>query len=180
MLGAVQDGKSGKYDTIITKEVSRFARNLLDSIAYTRELKGFGIRLIFLNDNIDTDQPDYEFRLAIMASVAQEESRKTSERCKWGQRRMMEQGVVFGRDMLGYDVRGGKLYINNTGAQTVRRIFHMYLEEGKGVHVIARELRESGVKTSRFMKDWSYTVIRRILKNEKYCGDLVQQKKKAE
>ena len=172
----VQDGKSGKYDTIITKEVSRFARNLLDSIAYTRELRGFGIRLIFLNDNIDTDQPDYEFRLAIMASVAQEESRKTSERCKWGQRRMMEQGVVFGRDMLGYDVRGGKLYINNTGAQTVRRIFHMYLEEGKGVHVIARELRESGVKTSRFMKDWSYTVIRRILKNEKYCGDLVQQK----
>ena len=172
----VQDGKDGKFDMIITKEVSRFARNLLDSIAYTRELREYGIRLIFMNDNIDTDQPDHEFRLAMMASLAQEESRKTSERVKWGQRRRMEQGVVFGRDMLGYDVRDGKLIINEKGAEIVRLIFHKYLDEGKGCHVIANELREAGIKTSRFMKEWSYTVILRVLKNEKYCGDLVQQK----
>ena len=172
----IQDGKSGKYDMIITKEVSRFARNLLDSIAYTRELREYGIRLIFMNDNIDTDQPDHEFRLAMMASLAQEESRKTSERVKWGQRRRMEQGVVFGRDMLGYDVRDGKLIINEEGAEIVRLIYYKYLDEGKGCHVIANELRESGIKTSRFMKEWSYTVILRVLKNEKYCGDLVQQK----
>lgn len=172
----VQDGKDGKFDMIITKEVSRFARNLLDSIAYTRELREYGIRLIFMNDNIDTDQPDHEFRLAMMASLAQEESRKTSERVRWGQRRRMEQGVVFGRDMLGYDVRDGKLIINEEGAEIVRLIYHKYLDEGKGCHVIANELREAGIPTSRFMKEWSYTVILRVLKNEKYCGDLVQQK----
>ena len=172
----IKDGKDGKFDLIITKEVSRFARNLLDSIAYTRELREYGIRLIFLNDNIDTDQPDHEFRLAMMASLAQEESRKTSERTKWGQRRRMEQGVVFGRDMLGYDVREGKLIVNEEGAEIVRLIYHKYLDEGKGCHVIANELREAGIKTSRFMKEWSYTVILRVLKNEKYCGDLVQQK----
>ncbi|MBQ6570532.1 MAG: recombinase family protein, partial [Clostridia bacterium] len=153
-----------------------FARNLLDSIAYTRELREYGIRLFFLNDNIDTDQPDHEFRLAMMASLAQEESRKTSERVKWGQRRRMEQGVVFGRDMLGYDVRNGKLSVNEEGAQTVRLIYHKYLDEGKGCHIIANELREAGIPTARFMKEWSYTVVLRVLKNEKYCGDLVQQK----
>ncbi len=172
----VQDGKDGKFDMIITKEVSRFARNLLDSVAYTRRLREYGIRLVFMNDNIDTEQPDHEFRLAMMASLAQEESRKTSERVKWGQRRRMEQGVVFGRDMLGYDVRDGQLAINEEGAEVVRLIYHKYLDEGKGCHVIANELREAGIPTSRFMKEWSYTVILRVLKNEKYCGDLVQQK----
>ena len=172
----VQDGKDGKFDMIITKEVSRFARNLLDSIKYTRELRECGIRLIFMNDNIDTDQPDHEFRLAMMASLAQEESRKTSERVRWGQRRRMEQGVVFGRDMLGYDVRDGKLIINEEGAEIVRMIFYKYLNEGKGCHVIANELKEAGIKTASRMKEWSHTVILRLLKNEKYCGDLVQQK----
>ena len=172
----VQDGKDGKFDLIITKEVSRFARNLLDSVKYTRKLREYGIRLIFMNDNIDTDQPDHEFRLAMMASLAQEESRKTSERVRWGQRRRMEQGVVFGRDMLGYDVRDGKLIINEKGAEIVRLIFHKYLDEGKGCHVIANELRDAGIKTASRMKEWSHTVILRLLKNEKYCGDLVQQK----
>ena len=172
----VQDGRDGKFDMIITKEVSRFARNLLDSIKYTRELREFGIRLIFMNDNIDTDQPDHEFRLAMMATLAQEESRKTSERVRWGQRRRMEQGVVFGRNMLGYDVRDGKLFINEEGAKIVRLIFYKYLDEGKGCHVIANELKDAGIKTAGCMKEWSHTVILRLLKNEKYCGDLVQQK----
>lgn len=172
----ISDAHEHKFDMIITKEISRFARNTLDSIGYTRELKSIGIGVYFMNDNINTLDADAELRLTIMSSISQEESRKTSERCKWGQRRMMEQGVVFGRDMLGYDVRNGKLYINEEGAEIVRRIFHMYLDEGKGAHVIAKQLREEGVQTSRYMKDWSYTVIMRLLKNEKYCGDLVQQK----
>lgn len=172
----ISDAREHKFDMIVTKEISRFARNTLDSIGYTRELKNMGIGVYFMNDNINTLDADAELRLTIMSSISQEESRKTSERCKWGQRRMMEQGVVFGRDMLGYDVRNGKLYINEDGAETVRRIFHMYLDEGKGAHVIAKQLREEGVQTSRYMKDWSYTVIMRLLKNEKYCGDLVQQK----
>lgn len=168
--------KAGDFDLIITKEISRFARNTLDSIYYTRDLKKHGVGVIFLNDNINTMDGDAELRLAIMSSIAQEESRKTSERVKWGQKRQMEQGVVFGRDMLGYDVRGGKMYINEEGAKIVRHIFHKFVNEGKGTHVIARELREEGIQTMRRIKEWQSTVILRIIRNEKYCGDLVQKK----
>ncbi len=167
---------SGEFDLIITKEISRFARNTLDSIYYTRDLKKHGVGVIFLNDNINTLDGDAELRLAIMSSIAQEESRKTSERVKWGQRRRMEEGVVFGRDMLGYDVRGGKMYINEEGAQIVRLIFHKFVNEKKGSHVIARELREAGVRPAGRVKKWHNTVILRIIRNEKYCGDLVQKK----
>ena len=172
----IDDAVNGKFDLIITKEISRFARNIVDSITYTRELKQHGVGVLFLNDGIYTLDSDGELRLALLSTIAQEESRKTSERVKWGQRRQMEKGVVFGKDMLGYDVRGGKLILNEEGAETVRKIFHKFLDEGKGVHRIAKELREEGVKTATRMKDWSYTNILRILRNEKYCGDLVQQK----
>ena len=168
--------KNGDFDLIITKEISRFARNTLDSIYYTRDLKKHGVGVIFMNDNINTLDGDAELRLAIMSSIAQEESRKTSERVKWGQKRQMEQGVVFGRDMLGYDVRGGKMYINEEGAKIVRHIFHKFVNEGKGTHVIARELREEGIQTMQRVKEWQHTVILRIIRNEKYCGDLVQKK----
>lgn len=172
----IEDAKNGRFDLIITKEISRFARNILDSIGYTRELRTLGIGVIFLNDSINTLDSDAEMRLAFLSTMAQEESRKTSERVKWGLRRQMEKGIVLGRDMLGYDVRDGKLIINEEGAETVRLIYHKFLNEGKGAHRIAKELREEGVKTSARMKDWSYTAILRILRNEKYCGDLVQQK----
>ncbi len=167
--------KNGDFDLIITKEISRFARNTLDSIYFTRELKKHGVGVIFMNDNINTLDGDAELRLAIMSSIAQEESRKTSERVKWGQKRQMEQGVVFGRSMLGYDVKDGQMTINEEGARIVRLIFHKFVNEGKGTHVIARELREEGIRPMR-VKEWQNTVILRILRNEKYCGDLVQKK----
>ncbi len=169
------DAQLKKYDLIITKEISRFARNTLDSIYYTRKLKEYGIGVIFANDNLFTLDPDAELRLTIMASIAQEESRKTSERVKWGQKRRMEQGVVFGRSMLGYDVKDGKIYINPVGAEVVRKIFHKYTIEGKGTSTIARELKEEGVPTIT-NKNWTNTVILRTLRNEKYCGDLIQKK----
>ena len=131
--------------------------------------------MIFMSDNINTLDGDAELRLAIMSSIAQEESRKTSERVKWGQKRQMEQGVVFGRNMLGYDVKDGKMTINEDGAEVVRRIFHKFVHEGKGTHVICRELREEGIVPMRG-KEWCNTVILRLLRNEKYCGDLVQKK----
>lgn len=170
------DAQNRAFDLLVTKEISRFARNTLDSILYTRKLKELGIGVIFMNDNINTLDADAELRLTIMSSIAQEESRKTSERVKWGQKRRMEQGVVFGRDMLGYDVRSGKLFVNEEGAEIVRLIFHKFVNEDKGTHVIARELREGGVKTATYMKQWSNTVILRVLRNEKYCGDLIQKK----
>ena len=126
-------------------------------------------------DNLDTRDPDAELRLTIMASLAQDESRRTSERVKWGQKRRMEDGVVFGRTMLGYDVEGGKMTINEEGAKIVRLIYHKCINEGKGTHTIARELREEGIKPLR-VQEWSNTVILRVLRNEKYCGDLVQKK----
>lgn len=167
--------KEGDFDLIITKEISRFARNTLDSIYYTRDLKKHGVGVIFMNDNINTLDGDAELRLAIMSSIAQEESRRTSERVKWGQKRQMEQGVVFGRSMLGYDVKDGKMTVNEDGAKIVRLIFHKFANENKGTHVIARELREAGITPMR-VKEWSNTVILRVIRNEKYCGDLVQKK----
>ncbi len=171
----IECAKNGAFDLIVTKEISRFARNTLDSIYYTRDLKKHGVGVIFMNDNINTLDGDAELRLAIMSSIAQEESRKTSERVKWGQKRQMEQGVVFGRSMLGYDVKDGKMTINEEGAKIVRLIFHKFVDEGKGTHVIARELREEGIKPMR-VKEWQNTVILRVIRNEKYCGDLVQKK----
>ena len=171
----IECAKHGDFDLIITKEISRFARNTLDSIYYTRDLKKHGVGVIFLNDNINTMDGDAELRLAIMSSIAQEESRKTSERVKWGQKRQMEQGVVFGRSMLGYDVKDGRMTVNEEGAEIVRLIFHKFVHEGKGTHVIARELREDGILPMR-VKEWSNTVILRMIRNEKYCGDLVQKK----
>ncbi len=171
----IECAKNGAFDLIVTKEISRFARNTLDSIYYTRDLKKHGVGVIFMNDNINTLDGDAELRLAIMSSIAQEESRKTSERVKWGQKRRMEQGVVFGRSMLGYDVKNGKMTINEEGSKIVRLIFHKFVDEGKGTHVIARELREEGIAPMR-VREWQNTVILRVIRNEKYCGDLVQKK----
>ena len=128
-----------------------------------------------MEDNIYTMDADAELRLAIFATMAQEESRKTSERVKWGQKRQMEKGVVFGRSMLGYDIQNGRMYVNEKGAETVRYIFHLYTEEEKGFTEIARLLDEKGISPMRAEK-WNATVIMRILKNEKYIGDLIQKK----
>ena len=172
----IHDAHMGKFRLIITKEVSRFSRNILDTIAYTRELRRLGVGVLFMNDAINTLEPDAELRLSIMGSIAQEESRKTSSRVKWGQTRQMERGVVFGRSLLGYDVKDGSMTINPEGAELVRLIFRKYGIEKKGTSVIARELREAGYTTYRGNVKWSNSHILKILKNEKYVGDLVQKK----
>ena len=171
----IDEAFRGNIDLILTKEVSRFARNTVDTLSYTRKLKEYGVGVIFTIDHIDTRDPDGEFRLTIMASIAQEESHKTSERVKWGQKRRMEQGIVFGRDLLGYTVKDGKLTINEEEAPIVKAIFHKYTNEGKGTHVIARELKEEGMHPKRISM-WSNVVILRALRNEKYVGDLCQKK----
>ena len=143
----------GQIDLIVTKEVSRFTRNTVDALQITRELRRRGVGVLFLNDSLDTRTNDGELRLTIMSSFAQDESRRTSERSKWGQMRSMEKGVVFGGSLLGYDVIGGKMTVNPEGAEVVRLIFHKYLQERKGCSAIARELREAGGEAVSFRAD---------------------------
>lgn len=171
----IADALCGEFNLILTKEVSRFARNTVDTLAFTRKLRENGVGVIFTIDNIDTRDSDGELRLTIMASIAQEESRKTSERVRWGQTRRMEQGVVFGRDMTGFTVKDGVLRINEEEAPIVRAVFHKYTNEGKGTGIIARELLKEGMKPKRSAV-WSSVSILRMLKNEKYVGDLCQKK----
>lgn len=171
----VADAGSKKIDLILTKEISRFARNTVDSLQYTRQLKAIGVGVIFINDNINTLDADAELRLTIMSSIAQEEVRKTSDRVKWGQKRRMEQGVVFGNGVYGFCLNKGQLSVNEEEAEVVRLIYHKFLTEGKGTHIIARELREEG-RQSKKKKEWSSVNILNIIRNEKYCGDLLQKK----
>ena len=172
----MHDAGEHKFRLILTKEISRFSRNVLDTIACTRELKALGIGVVFLSDGFCSLDPDAELRLSILGSIAQEESRRTSSRVKWGQTRRMEQGVVFGTSLLGYDVESGVLSVNPEGARIVKEIFYKYAVEEKGTTVIARELREAGYKTRTGNPVWSNSHILKILKNEKYAGDLVQKK----
>lgn len=168
----IADAFDGKFQLILTKEVSRFSRNILDTIAYTRELKAIGVGVLFVLDGINTLNPDAELYLSIMGSIAQEESRKTSSRVVWGQTRQMERGVVFGRSLLGYDVRDGRITVEPEGAGIVRLIFQKYALEQTGPTEIARLLTQGGFGGLR----WSPSAVIRVLKNEKYMGDLIQRK----
>ena len=174
----IRRAMDGEIDLIITKEVSRFARNTVDALQVTRQLKEKGVGVLFLNDNIDTRENDGEFRLTIMASVAQEESRKISERTRWGQLQAMRRGVVFGNNSLfGYTVANGRLTVDPEQAEVVRSIYRNYLEERKGAHTIARELTEAGKRPPlRSSGAWSPAAVLNILRTEKYCGDLLQKK----
>lgn len=172
----MDDAKHGCFQRILTKEVSRFSRNLLDTILYTRKLKDYGVSVCFITDGIDTVDPDAELRLSIMASIAQEESRKTSARVTWGQTRQMERGVVFGRSLLGYTVKSGQISVEPIGADTVRMIFHKFVYEEKSASQIARDLSDAGRLTSFGSDHWTAGSVLRILRNEKYTGDLIQKK----
>lgn len=172
----IADCENGKIDLILTKEVSRFARNTVDTLNFTRRLSELKIGVIFMNDGIDTRDKDGELRLTIMASIAQEESRKVSERVKWGIRQKMKEGWVYGyKNMLGFRTANGKLEIVPEEAEIVRRIFHSYVYEGKGCHTIANELNAEGLFSVQG-KMWREDGVIRILKNDKYVGDLTQNK----
>ena len=136
----IKDAKLGEFDLIITREVSRFARNTVDTLQFTRELKANGVEVFFLNDNIKTFDCDGELRLTIMATLAQDESRKTSIRVKSGQQTSMNNGVIYGNgNILGYDKVGKEMIINPEQARTVRLIYDMYLA-GAGLVKIKDEL----------------------------------------
>ena len=173
----IKDATSKKFDMILTREVSRFARNTVDTLQYTRYLKEKGVEVFFINDNIKTFDGDGELRLTIMATLAQDESRKTSLRVKAGQQTSMNNGVFYGNgNILGYDrIDKNTFVINPEQAKTVRMIFDLYLT-GHGTVAIKYELEKAGRLTAMGKKNWYESVILKTLKNSFYCGIITYHK----
>ena len=174
----IRDAKAGLFDFIITKEISRFSRSTLDSIKYTQELLAHNVGVFFQNDNINTLDTDSEFRLIIMAGVAQDEVRKLSERLKFGFKQAIKNGHVLGNDKLyGYDKKGCVLTINEQEAEIVRIIFDLYGNKHLGMRTISKELEKLGY-TSRQGNLFNTLTIRHMLENPKYkgwyCGNKTQ------
>ena len=170
------DANNGEFDLILTREVSRFARNTVDTLQYTRKLKAIGVEVFFINDNIKTFDGDGELRLTIMATLAQDESRKTSIRVKSGQQTSMENGVYYGNgNILGYDRVGKDMVINKEQARIVRKIYNMYLD-GMGVRQIQFELEKEGALTATGKTRWYESNISKILRNPFYAGILEYHK----
>lgn len=166
----IADAKAGRFDFIITKEISRFSRSTLDSIQYTQELLEHDVGVLFQNDNINTLDSDSEFRLVVMAGVAQDEVRKLSERLKFGFRQAIKNGHVLGNDKLwGYDKKDCVLTINEEEARAVRRIFDLYANQQMGIRRISQTLYDEGF-TSRKGNAFNVLTIRHILCNPKYKG----------
>lgn len=173
------DAEKGKFDLIVTREVSRFARNTVDTLSYTRELRNWGVYVYFISENILTDIEDGELRLSLMATIAQEESRKTSMRVKKGQEVSRNKGVYYGSgNILGYtrvetkkanEDKKVEYIIDPEQAQTVRKIFDLYLE-GKGLRAIQLELERLGYKTATGNSNWHMANISRVLRNCFYTG----------
>lgn len=172
----LNDAENGDFDLILTREVSRFARNTVDTLQYTRKLKAIGVEVFFINDNIKTFDGDGELRLTIMATLAQDESRKTSIRVKSGQKVSMEKGVFYGNgNILGYDRVGKEMVINPEQAKTVRMIYDWYLD-GWGLRKIQFELEKLGRLTAAGKSNWHAATIGHILKNPFYCGIIKYRK----
>lgn len=166
----LEDAKRNKFDLIVTREVCRFARNTVDTLVITRQLKEMGIEVYFVEDNIWTMDNDGELRLTIMATLAQEESRKTSERVRAGQKISRDNGVLYGNgNILGYDRLGDTYVINEEQAETVRMIYDLYLN-GYGFTKIVNELVRQKRKDSSGLVRWEATKVSRILHNATYKG----------
>lgn len=174
----IEDAKRRKFDLIVTREVCRFARNTVDTLVLTRELRNYGVEVYFVSDNIWTMDGDGELRLTIMATLAQEESRKISERVRAGQAISRENGVLYGNgNIIGYDRVGGTYVINPEQAETIRTIFELYAQ-GLGQKELVNELTRRGCKDGNGNVKWSCVKISRILRNATYMGYVCYNKSK--
>lgn len=169
---------AGGIDLILTKSISRFARNTVDTLQTVRKLKAAGVEVIFEKENLHTFDPKCEVMLTIMSSLAQEESRSISENVRWGQQKSMRDGKVrvpYSR-FLGYRKgMDGRLEIDKEEAKVVRMIYEMFIA-GKTIRSIAESLTKEGIPTPAGKSIWSVSTIRSILSNEKYKGDALLQK----
>ena len=177
-LRMIRQCRQGKIDMILAKSVSRFARNTVDTLNFTRELRGLGIPVIFEEQNINSIYPESEFLITLHGAFAQAESESTSSRVRWGKRQAMKSGHVTMqyKQLLGYE-KGpdGKPRIVPEQAETVRFIYDRYLA-GDSIREIKAALEERKVPTVSGKEVWMGSHIRSILTNEKYCGDVLLQK----
>lgn len=179
----INDAYQGKFDLIITKEVSRFARNTIDSLNYTRKLRAINVEVFFINDGIWSLEGDGELRLTIMSALSQEESAKTSKRVLSGQNISRQKGILYGNgNLLGYKLVRGLKSSDNTyeiiedEAETIRMIYDMYVNKKLGVKAIATELQKLGRKNASGIVKWSTDRVLRALKNRTYAGYIAYNK----
>ncbi len=170
-LKMINDAKDGMFNLVLTKEISRFSRNTVDSIQYTQELLSYSVGVYFFNDNINTFDSDSELRLTIMSSIAQDEIRKLSERIRFGYKRSIEKGVVPGNDnFYGYKKNKGKLEIVEEEVELIRLIFNEYSKGKMGTARLGHYLYNEYNIVSKTNKPLAGTVIGRIIRNPKYKG----------
>ena len=170
--------KKGKINLILTKSISRFARNTLDTIKYTRMLRAMGIGIYFEKENINTLDMDSEMLITMLGAFAQAESESISRNVAWGKRKAIQAGKVFVNfnRLYGYFLKDdGTPGINTEQAESVKFMFTRYMA-GDTTRTIARKLDEAGVPTPSGKTEWEAATIKAILKNEKYCGDVLAQK----
>ncbi len=174
----VDDGKAGLFDFVITKEISRFARNTLDSISFTRELLNAGVGVFFQNDNINTLDEDSELRLTIMSGIAQDELRKLSSRVKFGHAQAIKKNVVLGNSRIfGYVKDGGRLVIDEAEAPMVRELFELYATGKYSMKQIENLFWEKGYRNHNGKKI-AHTTMSGMISNPKYKGYYVGNKVK--
>ena len=174
----IDDAKAGKFDLVITKEISRFARNTLDSIQYTRDLLNAGVAVFFQNDNIKTIDEDSELRLSIMSSIAQDELRKLSSRVKFGHQQAIKDGVVLGNSRIfGYIKDEGRLVIDESEAPMVRQLFEMYASGEYSLKQIEKIFWDQGYRNYRGNRI-AHTTMSNMISNPKYKGYYVGNKVK--
>lgn len=172
----IRDCKKGKIDRIITKTIARFARNYTELLTVTRMLRTMGISIYFEEQGIDTETIDLEMMLTLPGIAAQKESETISDNMRWSYKKRMETGEFnCCRAAYGFELTDGELRINETEAEVVRRIFHLYLQ-GYGKQSIANLLNEEGVPKRYGQKTWHLFTIDYILNNERYMGDALLQK----
>ena len=170
----ITDCRAGKIDMVITKSVSRFARNTVTLLKTVRELKALGVDIFFEEQNLRTMSGDGELMLTILASYAQEESKSVSDNMKWRVKKNFEEGKPWDGTLLGYRYKNGQYVVQPEEAETVRRIFELYLS-GLGCAAIAKVLNAEG-RVTRPGNKWGYRSIPKIIRNDTYTGNLTLQK----
>ena len=177
-LRMIEDCRAGKIDAIITKSVSRFGRNTVDTLVFTRELRSLGVDVFFEKENLHTCSAEGELLLTLMAAVAESEAVSMSDNVKWGKRKRYEKGIIESlavSTMLGFQQQDGEISIIEKEAAIVQMIYGWFLE-GHGYEYITNRLLAANVPTKRPGAKWANTTIINILSNEKYCGDCLFQK----